>query len=287
MANGQWGLPKTDPNAAGGTSPLNLQQIFAAQWVNSGSNPVIKGGKVTGRSDLTYAYSAGVGLVKTANGVVYRTWDAGVTKLLNQPTVTRTDVIFVDRTGQIDVKVESSFDESQVCVLAKMIIPAGATSTSPATLKYDVNYAMPYGAAHGWVAAYGEYRSGAVPQSESMFQGSFNFSTDRKVDFLVRQAIYGDHQGHPATDARSLGMGWCRYELVVDSSLVQTFELPYTRGYTSAAWDFLAHTVPAGPHTFQVKRKSWTGQPARFFGSMAGEKLSGGFVGVRDAGVSQ
>lgn len=287
--------------ALGGTTPETLQQILAAQYVNTHTNPIVGGGFVTGTSGRTYNVSAGVGLMKTGAGAMMLTWGAGPTKLVDVPSTTRTDVVVIDASGQIDVKVESSFDESKYIVLDRRILPAGATATSRSTSDKRRNYALPASGSLAWFAASVEYLSGVVPrptqpgQAPSLMGGAplrFWTPTDRFIDIYVEQAIYGrtrDDNGTPywpESDARSLGMGWMVYEVLLDGALLCTEEIGYNAGLGRHAFRQWSVPVSQGDHEVRVQRVDSFGREPMFF-SDAGRKRAPGFVGVRDAGVQQ
>lgn len=265
-------LATVDGVPLGGTTPEALQQWIAAQYINSPSNPIVSGGVVTGRGDLAYAVSAGVGVMKTGAGAYLLTWPAGVSKLVSTPSTTRTDCVVIDRTGQIDVLVESSFDESKYIVLDRRILGAGRTATSQSTSDKRRNYALPYGTNLGWFGTYIERREGGVPSPEIMRDISFWVPTDRRVDIHVQQAIFGS------------GGGFCRYEILLDQALLTVFEMDFTGGYVVRSYSHWDVPVSVGDHTLRVRRVSTVGSPL-FFGKNPGE--APGFVGIRDAGVAQ
>lgn len=293
---GQYGLNKqavVNGIPLGGTTPEVLQQILAAQYVNTPTNPIIGGGYVTGNGGLTYNVSAGVGLMKTGFGAMMLSWAAGQTRLVQTPSTTRTDVVVVDASGQIDVLVESSFDESKYIVLDRRILPAGATATSRSTTDRRRNYAIPYGGNLGWFGAYVEIRSGIVPRPERMVEMPFWVPTDRRVDFYIEHAIFGRTRPNdtgpeywPDSDARWLGVGACRYQVFLDNVPIRTHELGYDRTYGGRGFQIWAVDVLQGEHKLRVERVSTWGREPIFFGAGT-EKLSPGFVGIRDAGVMQ
>ena len=293
---GQYGLNKlavVNGVPLGGTTPEVLQQVLAAQYTNTASNPIVAGGYVTGNGGLTYNVSAGAGLMKTGSGAMYLTWGAGQTKLIQTPSTTRTDVVYIDRAGQIDVQVEGALNENDAIVLDRRILPAGATATSKSTSDRRRNYAIPYGGNLGWFGAYVEIRSGIVPRPERMVELSFWVPTDRRVDFYIEHAIFGRTRPNDTgpeywteDDARWLGVGACRYQVFLDNVLIRTHELGYDRTYGGRGFNIWAVDVLQGEHKLRVERVSTWGREPIFFGG-GSEKLSPGFVGIRDAGVAQ
>lgn len=274
---GQWGHDRS--HKAGGTSPEVMQQCIDAMYYNARSNPVVKGGHASGRGDLKYAFAGGVGIIRTGAGAMMVTWPAGVTELVTQPSVDRVDVIYVDDSGQVGVSPEGQVTESAVCILDKMRLPAGSTATSRASRAVNRRYALPYGSSLGWLLGYGEIQPGvAVPTSAQMYQGKFWVPTDRWVDIHVDHAIF--HRGGPTE------IGYVRYEIHLDGSLIHTFELPYHAGYLPEYFTMKRLHVSEGEHTLLVRRINRVGPDAWFFGG-GSEKLAGGFVGVEDKGVAE
>lgn len=274
---GQFGADKTD--IAGGTTPEVLQQSIAAQWVNSSRNPVVGGGTVTTRGDLRYNVAAGVGLIKTAAGAKYVTWNAGMTALVAQPSTARTDVIFVRANGQVDVAAEGTVNESTVCVLDKLVLDAGATQTSGRSRRaYNRLWALPYGGTLGFLAAYQEWRLGGVPTPETMWQGRFAVPTDRLVNIDLQHGVHAD------LDQSALGS--VRYTVHLDSQLVKTVDLPAFPHYASPQHRIHAVRVTAGVHELRVRRIGKAGPSLSFHGG-GSEMLEGGFVGVLDIGVAE
>lgn len=283
---GQFGLDKSA--AAGGTKPQHLQQIFAAQWHNSDSNPVIAGGEVSGRGDLRYNYAAGVGLVRTAHGVVYVTWDAGTTALLDQPSVTRTDVVYVDVTGGVFVGVEGAVNEANVCVIDRMVLPGGATATSAAVRARSRNFAMPFGAQLGWLAMFVDPRpqGEAVPRARQTWaQLDFWVPTDRACQIRMHQCVYGQHNaGAPSTDYTNAGIGAMKYWAYLDGQLYRSWEIGYSR-----IWEARIHNVDfdvtEGAHTLRVERQHvWGNAIPLNFGS-AENVWQPASIGIHDEGV--
>ena len=275
---GQYGFNRK--HEAGGTQPEDIQQILGAQWYNADQSPVVGGGFVSGRADLSYRVTAGVGVLATPHGASLRTWQTGNTALVSQPAVDRTDTIYVDGTGQVRVAAGVE-PPASVCILDKMRIKAGATSTNGASSIHDRNWALPYGATLGWLYGYGELRGGlAVPASETMVSGRFWVPTDRWVDIHVDHAIFQTEWGSNKT-------GYVRYELWLDGGLIHTFELPYAAAYCPEYFTMKMAKVSRGGHALVVKRIKVVGPTAHFFGKVGSvDKYAGGFVGVEDKGVA-
>lgn len=283
------------------TNPQDFQRYLAAAYVNAHTNPIMSGGYVTGNGGRTYDVSPGTGLLKTPAGAVYLSWTGGPTKIIDVPSTTRTDVVVVDAAGQIDVRVESDFDESQYIILDRRVLPGGATATSRSTSDHRRNYAIPYGGSLHWFAAAVEYKSGIVPRPVADGQAPalmadaplpFWVPTDRYVDLHVEHAIFGKTRGDnnapywPDSDARSLGLGWMVYKVYLDNILLCTEELEYNAGYTRHGFSQWSVHVDQGEHTLRVERVGSFGREPMFF-SDAVQKRAPGFIGIRDAGVRE
>lgn len=276
-------------SSAGPTMPADMQQWIASQYTNSETNPIIRGGEVTGRADLAYQVAAGVGLVKTPAGSMVITWDGGQTKLITQPSTTRTDVIFVDGTGQVDVQPEGAFDESKVIILDKKSLPAGATATTRATGSHNLNYALAYGAQLGWLDMYIEPRPEGNTARKDRFDWChlrFTAPTDRDIQVRIHQCLYGAHAvGTPATDWSQYGLGSMQYWLYVDDVLERQFEISYNRT-TEAKLQFIDFEALRGDHRVRIERKHQFGADPIHFGS-PNNLWQPGSAGIWDCGVSK
>lgn len=275
--------------ALGKTTPATLRATIEAEFHNAASNPVIKGGKVTGRTDRSYAYEKGVGVLKTADGAVKLTWNAGVTALVAQPSVSRTDVIYVDADGAVKVGTEGAVNESTVIVIDRMVAPAGMTQTNQATRKYKRNYALPYGATLGWLGTWAHIGSGEVPKANTTIcDFGIWVPTDRWVDIYVQQSIHGTvDYGLPDSDSRKLAWGAMAYKVFVDNVLLQAFEIEYTRFRSSHSHVIWAVNTDQGEHRIRVERAfTNVGADPIFYGGGV-DKEAGNFVGVADRGVAE
>ncbi|GAA2178566.1 hypothetical protein GCM10009785_01650 [Brooklawnia cerclae] len=131
------------------SQPEDVQQMIAAQYTNSADSPIVAGGLVSGLATMAYAYTAGVGVVKTAAGAVLVCWTAGQTALTTAPpSGTAVDAIWVDADGDVNLSREADMP-TDVCVLDKRNVAAGTISTAATTSTWGRRYAMPYGASLG------------------------------------------------------------------------------------------------------------------------------------------
>lgn len=238
---------------------------------------MMKGGKVSGRSDMSYAYEAGVGVMQVGDGAVVITWPAGNTALVATPSTARTDVIYASADGGVRVGTEGVVNEATAIVLDRMAAPAGMTATTQATRVRSRNFAVPYGASLGYIMGYQEWRNGPVPQAETMFTGGFWVPTDSWIDLHVNQAIYTEVTG---------GQGWVHYRVEMDGEHFADFELAYLRGLVHSEKLLRRIPVNEGSHTVKVSRLWWTGdQPRFFYGGV--ERLDGGGVSAAHMGVRE
>ena len=276
----------------GKTSPEDFRRFLDALYTNAGSNPVIKGGRVSGRADRSYAYAAGVGVLQVGAGAVVLTWGSGTTSLVTQPSVARTDVIYVDSEGAVRVAAEGAVNESSVIVIDKMVLPAGATATSQATRKVNRNFALPYGTSMGWLGQpWIHIFGGPVSKSTSwstLTSVNFSTSTDRIVDIVIHQSIHGlvDY-GLADSDARKLAVGAMAYRVFLDNVHLRSFEIAFNRFRAVSNHTIHYVHVSEGAHTVRVERR-WTGvgaDPIYFGGGPDLEE--GNFVGVKDVAVAE
>lgn len=271
------------------TQPADHQQIIAAQYVNSHLGPIVKGGDVTGRGDLRYAVSPGVGLCPTTYGAVFVNWGAVNTALVTTPSAPRTDVIYADQKGNIHVATEGSVPTG-VCIIDKRRISAGATTTTNAASVWNKRYALPYGAQLGWLAMHVEnYAQGEPVQVSRVIwtQKDFFVPTDRHVQLRMHQCIYGEHNASaPSTDFSQFGMGSMKYFLYLDGNLYREWEIGYSR-----VWEVKMHnvdmTVNAGTHTIRLERQKVWGVADPFYFGSPNNIWQPGSVGIHDEGVAE
>lgn len=238
---------------------------------------MLSGGAVAGRSDMSYAYDAGVGVMQIGDGAVVITWPAGNTALVTTPSTARTDLIYASADGGIRVGAEGVVNESTVIVMDRMSAPAGMTATTQATRVRARNFAIPYGASLGYIMGYQEQRSGNVPQAETMFSGGLWVPTDSWIDLHINQSIFTEVEG---------GAGWVHYRVEMDGLHFADFELAYLRGLVHSEKLLRRIPVDEGTHTVKVSRLWWTGDQPQFFYGGA-EKLDGGGVSAAHMGVRE
>lgn len=280
---GQYGLDRRS-DGTGGTQPEDVQQIIAAQFVNADQSPMVGGGVVTGRADLRYAYSAGVGVMSLGQGrAIHVTWDAGTTAPVDTPAVDRVDVVWANEFGVF------ASPEGQVpgtaTILDKRRLPGGATATSGAASVWDRRFALPYGASLGWLFLRRDSaaRYAKIPKARHTWvSGRFFVPTDRHVSVKIDQALFCGPPGVWPPNPEQAGA--MLYHVSVDGAPVHTAEVG-----ADQIWDMRTRfvgpvPVKSGVHTLTVEREQTWGQQMENFGG--GDRLPG-FVGVFDEGVVQ
>lgn len=273
--------------AAGGTAQA-LQHIISRRWINAAVGPIIGGGDVTGRGDLKYGFSEGAGVVPTAYGALEVEWAAGQTSLVTTPSVARTDTIYVDALGQVNV-AQGVAPPPNTCVLDKMRLTAGATTTTGATRQWNKVYALPYGSQLGWLSMWIEtYQQGQAAIQQKIIWGgdrTFYVPTDRNVSLHMTQCIYGS-----GTANGGMAFGTFRYGLHLDGVLIRVFEMGFDRRQAVGQMIINLDNIPKGQHTIKLDREYvWPGPPGVVpfhFGS-ANNIWQPGSIGIHDEGVHE
>ncbi|MCI1868479.1 hypothetical protein [Bifidobacterium crudilactis] len=196
----------TDGN---GVDPLTHRQIIKRHWNNTG---IIGGLTVSGRPDLYYAVSAGVAVCSMgdADGYTEAYWPGGKTEntvSAGDGTYSRIDSVYLlASTGtpdnQVHCKVlQGTPSASPVAptltagalLLQQMLVPAGASKTSSASVNGSKNYAIPYGGSLGRLGALGTNTNTTAQEWKPQWYNQAGvevpaLSTDRlvQVDFMAR-----------------------------------------------------------------------------------------------------
>lgn len=287
---GQYGFAKR-PDGSNGTTPEILQKTIYSQYVNAHRGPKMRGGLVSGRSNMTYAFSEGVGLIVTGpQRAAYVTWDAGTTALVSAPTTgDREDIIWANEHG-VWVTPASQFNISNACILDRRIIRPGAQNTSGTTSVHDNVWAIPYGASLGWLGMFRETGQADVPLHQPIQKSRHTWCnlrifvpTDRRVSAKLDQAIYG---GIPGGAFNNNSYGSMKYWVYMDNTLLYTLEVGYNQ-----IWDINSQWLgpfdaTEGVHTFRVEREhAWGADPKDFGGG--NDWWLPGFFGIKDDGVKE
>ena len=193
-------------SSGAGVSPLTHRRIIKAKWANKG---VVTGLTVSGRSDLTYSVAAGMAVVSRSDsdGYAEAYWEGGQTPAVSAGNSSnpRIDTIWLKaydlQQGDPDNRVHVGVTQgtpgsnpvapsapSGCLAIARMRVPAGATSTASAQLTSQREYAIPYGATLGRLA-YNvrnyEGPSNYTDDGKDYYENSVQFTvpTDRIVEF--------------------------------------------------------------------------------------------------------
>lgn len=264
------------------TSPETLQRVIDSLYVNADQYPMLKGGVVTGRSDLALNVSAGVGLCRTADGAHYVVWDYVQTNLVDAPTSATVYEVYADGDGAVYMCKQGS-RPSNTCLIDRGSLPAGASNTYSWVSNLDRHYAMPYGASYGTLAYLGHKTDGTTLVDDT-FAMSFQLETDRAINLQVAQTVWNG----TGTDAG--GEGPVGYSWRIDSGETYMCELYYDKFRMMREFNFFYDRVPAGDHVMTIRM--WNMNRAltpKHFGSHveAGYRwLRGGFT-INDGGIAE
>ena len=312
MATTALGIMQASDGA--GLDPLTHRRIIKGRWANTG---VVAGLAVTGRSDLSYQVAAGVAVASRSgsDGYVELYFEGGTAGPVEagDPSNPRIDAVWVkandiqqgDPDNRVHVGVtQGTPSASPVCpsvpagclVLAKMRVPASATSTGSAQRAADGDRAIPYGASLGLLGMTHETESGVVDERLGVkgrhCSVQITVPTKRVVELRFTASAYS--QGDPGTHS-----SWY-VAFALDGE-----EIPYSGG-ESYLGTLVCETVqrswivevPAGTHTVSVS-SAWVAgenQPMIRAGSYTsnpdtGSSFSGQFAGkileAWDRGVAQ
>lgn len=186
-----------------GTTAADLRKIIQYKWAAPG---IVGGLKVTGRSNLAYNVAEGMAITSrgASDGCAEAFWPGGQTAAVSANTGSspRLDAIWItshDATqGDADNLVAVGVTQgtpaatpappaipTTATLLALMLVPAGATKTSSASLYALGAGAIPYGASLGIMLDETDPGNGDVdPNKEvTIAAGTINLPTRRQVDF--------------------------------------------------------------------------------------------------------
>lgn len=239
------------------TAPETVQQVFASLYSNAADCPVVGGGVVSGRADLAYSYTAGVGLIKTSAGAYYVTWEAGQTGLVTAPSSgTVTDWIYADADGV--VRVQRGSEPAGVCILDARTVPAGATATTGTTSIYDRVWAISRGQGPDKLAEYIDTASNGQAAAEGPFDWAtltfdIAYDYDLRVQIDSNLAVRG--AGSLDNNVYTNPIGSALYTLYLDGVQMDTREMAYSRIYELKQTTIYLPGVTAGRHTIKVVRQ--------------------------------
>lgn len=266
MATTALGIMQTSDGA--GVDPLTHRRIIKSHWANTG---IVSGLKVTGGSGLTYNVSAGNAVLSRSDsdGYTEAYWEGGSTPAVStgDPSRPRIDTVWLkaydaqqgDPDNRVHVGVTQGTPSSSpvapsapsgCLAIARMRMPAGATSTSSAQQTTARDYAIPFGASLGRLGYYHDTSSGNFDttrmQKSTRCAVKVNLPTDRLLDlrFTASVACSGSEGQHTnwyvafALDGSEVDYSGGESYLNTDTRQV------VQRTYTLE--------VPAGTHTLAV-----------------------------------
>lgn len=215
MATTALGIMQASDGA--GVDPLTHRRIIKSHWANTG---IVSGLEVTGGSGLTYNVSAGNAVLSRSNsdGYTEAYWEGGTTDAVStgDPSNPRIDTVWLkaydaqqgDPDNRVHVGVTQGTPSSSpvapsapsgCLAIARMRMPAGATSTSSAQQTTARDYAIPYGSTLGLLASYRDTANGAfdTTRMSKSFRCSVQVTvpTDRLLElrFTASVASGGDY----------------------------------------------------------------------------------------------
>lgn len=221
MATTALGIMQTSDGA--GVDPLTHRRIIQARWANPG---VISGLSVTGGSGLTYGVAAGNAVLSrsASDGYTEAYWEGGQTPAVSagDPSNPRIDTIWLkacdaqqgDPDNRVHVGVTQGTPSSSpvapsapsgCLAVARMLVPAGATSTAGAQQTSAREFAVPFGASLGLL---GEYHDTAdaeetlsAYQTAIRYQVQVTLPTDRLVELETVCCAFSSGKGGAISDS--------------------------------------------------------------------------------------
>lgn len=269
------------------TSPETLQRVIDSLYVNADDYPMLKGGVVTGRNDLAFNVSAGVGLCPTGDGAHYVVWDDVQTNLITTPSTATVYEIYADHDGAVYAARQGS-RPSDTCLIDRGVIPANAANTMGWSSSLDRHYAMPYGASYGTLANIWNNQTGDVANNYS-WNMVFQCEQDRQIRFEMVQQIWANvYDTNGNAQDTNLHFGSMEYKVTLDSGTPTIIELEWNRIRQARFHTIDWGEVAAGTHTVQINQtRKWDngGTPVHF-GNVAesGGKFQLGYFRVVDNG---
>ena len=280
-------------NGTVGTTAAELRKMLAYKWASTG---IVGGLAVTGRSNLAYNVAAGMAICSkgASDGYTEAFYPGGQTPAVaaNSGSNPRLDAVWVtshdvtqgDEDNLVTVGVTQGTPAaspaapqipSYATLLALMLVPAGATKTSSATVSAKGASAIPYGASLGILLEGRDTRSQEVlPANEYNYMaGSFTLPTSRIVD--VKQTFT------MLVSGADIASAYCR--VLIDGEQVWQGEVHVFPSLATSQYFEFTKELAAGTHSIQAKiRRGVNGDKVkRYYGS----GWAGQYCQVVDAGA--
>lgn len=290
MATGFGVDPSLQNGVMTGTTSQDIRKIVEGMYSNQG---ILRGCKVTTRSDMKYNVALGAVVCEVSEGesILVPVYASTPSTAAAPSSGTRQDYIVVRQNmpatdGNSNIVVEvvntppSMFARSMV--LAQYTVPAGKTKTSDFIEAPDFyrNYAVPTSAAGRYLFQKTEIFDGLIgPKKDLPFMsGSFELETDRLIEFIVGTTVDCDLGG---------GINDAMYaEIFIDNVKKVTFSTGrIDNGYSRTETWVWNTTLEAGKHTFKVvfNETDDTGKVRVRYSSNGG--FPGSYVTIKDLGV--
>lgn len=246
------------PDAQGnGTTPDDLQQVLWGLY-DAGKPAIVSGLKVSGRSDMTYAVTAGVAAIPTSSVKVVLVPIAAVnvSTTAAPSSGTRTDYISVGLDGAVSVSTTKPTDRAIIDVRT---VPANITATTATTSTLGNRLFAPLrGGMAGEVVywshgvANGTAITDALGFERTMMTRTFTLDTDRRLDFAL-QASY-----EMSRPANTYSWGWKTSTFVwsvwLDGVRRWSVELGIEE-FPETKFASTTFGVPEGTHTVELRRE--------------------------------
>lgn len=278
-----------------GTTASDLRHILASRWDSTG---VVAGLAVTG-SGLAYNVATGMAICSkgASDGMTEAWWPGGATANVSANTSSnpRIDAVWItshdatqgDADNLVAVGVTQGTPAASPAVptiptyatlLAAMLVPAGATSTSAASVSASGAQAVPYGASLGILVDQVDTTntSTAIASGYRTYAaGTFTLPTARYVDIKRVFTLASLTSSDASVYTRVL----------VDGSQVSQGEVRCYGSPALATSQYMENTIrlAAGTHTVQAQMQAGVNTARKFWssGGWAGQTLQ-----VVDAGVA-
>lgn len=276
-----------------GTTAAELRKIIESKWASTG---IVAGLAVRGNSNLTYNVAAGMAVCSkgASDGFTEAWWPGGATPAVAANTASnpRLDAVWItahDATqGDSDNLVTLGVTQGTAAatpvaptiptyatLLALMLVPAGATKASAASVSALGAHTVPYGASLGILLEGRDTANQAIlPASEYNYAaGTFTLPTRRLVD--VKQTFT------MLVNGESLASAYCR--VLIDGEQVWQGEVHVFPSLATSQYFEFTKELEAGTHTIQAKiRRGVNGDKVkRYYGS----GWAGQYCQVVDAGA--
>lgn len=247
-----------------GTTASDLRKIIQYKWASTG---IVGGLAVKGNSNLTYNVAAGMAICSkgASDGFTEAFWPGGSTAAVSANTASspRLDAVWItshDATqGDADNLVAVGVTQgtpatspaapeipTYATLLALMLVPAGATKASSASVSNRGAGAIPYGSSLGVLVDETDTANQAVlPASEYDYAaGTFTLPTKRMVDIKQTLTLLCGSQESSAY-ARVL----------IDGTQVWQGEVHVFPSFATSQYFEASVELEAGTHSIQAKLK--------------------------------